>query len=405
MKILFVSDVSIHHVIGGAERVLYEQAVGLARRGHEVAVLTRRLAEHDTAEELIQNVQEWRYPIDNRNALTFLHATLTGGTSLFERLQKAYAFELINGHQPFSAWAAQRSPLSRETPFVYTCHSLAFEEYETRHKKPKNPVGRCLYALNVALRRRIEGRVLARSKRIICLSEFSRQKLTTLHGIAPERIAIIPGGVDIDRFRPLADRMEARRRLGLPESAPLLFTVRNLVPRMGLENLIAAMPAITAALPHACLVIGGRGPLQESLAQQSRALGMEGHIRFAGFIPEEDLPAYFGTADCFVLPTVALEGFGLVTVEALACGTPALGTPVGGTVEILRGLGPGHLFQGTSPEAIAELTVRRCLDWQTNPMGYEDLAQRCRRYAEDRYAWHRNVEETDRLLGRLVHDG
>ena len=95
MKILFVSDVSIHHVIGGAERVLYEQAVGLARRGHEVAVLTRRLAEHDTAEELIQNVQEWRYPIDNRNALTFLHATLTGGTGLFERLQKAYAFDVL----------------------------------------------------------------------------------------------------------------------------------------------------------------------------------------------------------------------------------------------------------------------------------------------------------------------
>jgi glycosyltransferase involved in cell wall biosynthesis len=167
---------------------------------------------------------------------------------------------------------------------------------------------------------------------------------------------------------------------------------------MGLENLIAAMPAITAALPHACLVIGGRGPLQESLAQQSRALGMEEHIRFAGFIPEKDLPSYFGTADCFVLPTVALEGFGLVTVEALACGTPALGTPVGGTVEILRGLGSGHLFQDTSPEAIASLLIQHCRSWQDDPEGYDRLCRHCRAYAEENYSWDRNVEETERLF-------
>src|SRR5207249_11052699 len=79
---------------------------------------------------------------------------------------------------------------------------------------------------------------------------------------------------------------------------------------------------------------------------------------FLGFIPDETLPSYYHAADVFVLPTRELEGFGLVTVEALACGTPVLGTPVGATPEVLSGLDASLVFRGISAEIMAEDLLR-----------------------------------------------
>ena len=398
MKILFISDVSIHHVIGGAERVLYEQTTGLARRNHPVHVLTRRLLEHEQADETVEGVREWRYQVDQASNLRFFLSTLAYGLRRFEELQKQFSFDLINGHQPFSAWAALRSPIAKEIPFVYTCHSLSFEEFVTRQKRPDDLRGRLLHSFNKGLRKWVERRVLTAARRVIVLSEFTKRKLTTIYGLPEDKVAIIPGGVDIQRFQPLQSKKAGREKLGLPAERPTLFTVRNLVPRMGLENLIEAMPEIVRTIPDTLLVIGGTGPLKESLLQLTQTLGMENHVRFAGFIPEEDLPVYFGAADAFVLPTIALEGFGLVTVEALACGTPALGTPVGGTVEILSDLGPDFLFRDTSPSALSSLIVQHCQSWRKHPESYDALCRHCRNYAETRYSWQRNIETTERLF-------
>jgi glycosyltransferase involved in cell wall biosynthesis len=398
LKILFVSDVSIHHVIGGAERVLYEQTTGLANKNNQVHVLTRRLSEHQHDQETIAGVQEWRYTVDQASNLRFFLSTLAYGLRRFEELQKQHAFDCINGHQPFSTWAALRSPVARGIPFFYTCHSLSFEEFITRRQKPDDIRGRLPYLFNIALRKWIERRVIVAAHRVIVLSEFTRDKLIETYGLPLEKIVIIPGGVDIQRFQPLKDKRAGRARLGLPLDRPILFTVRNLVPRMGLENLIKAMQYIVQAIPDALLIIGGTGPLNASLLQFTHSLGLENHICFTGFIPEENLPVFFGTADAFVLPTVALEGFGLVTVEALACGIPALGTPVGGTKEILERFDPSFLFRDTSPEALTELIVsilRQCKD---NPAFAESITRKCRKFVEDHYSWQINITATERLL-------
>lgn len=402
LKILFISDVSIHHVIGGAERVLYEQTTGLAKRNHHIHVLTRKLPEHPQNDETIAGVREWRYRVDQASNLRFFLSTLAYGLQRFEELQKLFAFDCINGHQPFSAWAALRSPIARDIPFVYTCHSLSFEEFITRQKRPDDLRGRMLYAFNISLRKWIEKRVLRASRRVIVLSEFTRDKLIDIYGLPEEKIAIIPGGVDIERFRPLDNRQEGRKRLGLPVDHSLLFTVRNLVPRMGLENLIAAMQDIVRAIPNVLLVIGGTGPLKEKLLDQSRSLGLEDHIRFVGFIPEEDLPTFFGAADAFILPTVALEGFGLVTVEALACGTPALGTPIGGTREILHRFDPAFLFSDTSPAALAELIIELLRKFRNKPELATHLSLKCRQFVEEHYAWEKNIIRTERLFAEEI---
>jgi len=398
MNILFVSDVSISPVIGGAERVLFEQTTRFAQKGHSVDILTRRLSHHDSDREVIRNVREWRYDVDQSTALSFYGSTQLNSRRLFESLHDKYGFDCVNFHQPFSSLGVVNSPAALSLPKIYTCHSLSFEEYQSRNPKRGNIIGNLARWINTRGRKEIEKKVLAASDRIIVLSHFTQEKLWNAYRIPSERITIIPGGVDLEKFRPSADRMQIRRRLNIPEGKTILFTVRNLVPRMGLENLITAMQYVTDDIPEACLIIGGRGALKDELVNLTRRLRVENHITFAGFIPEQDLPDYYRSADLFVLPTLELEGFGLVTLEALACGTPVLGTPIGGTKEILGQFDPGYLFRETGPDAIASLIIEKCRQFREGPDIWDSISSQCRSFVENNYSWQRNVDATEKIF-------
>jgi glycosyltransferase involved in cell wall biosynthesis len=398
VNILFVSDVSIGAVIGGAERVLFEQTTRLAARGHDVHILTRRLSTHQSDDEVIENVHEWRYPIDDASAVSYFISTLANGKRLFESLTKKHLFDCINFHQPFSAYEVLRSARADAIRKVYTCHSLAFEEYSSRNPMPDSPVGKIKYALHRGLRKWIEGVALRRSDAIVVLSAFTKDKLLRHYGIADEKISVIPGGIDLGRFHPADDRRAIRSQLGLPPDKILLFTVRNLVRRMGLENLIVAMRDVVAAFPDIILVIGGEGPLKRKLIHLTHSLGLEKYITLTGFIPEAVLPDYYRSADVFILPTVELEGFGLVTLEALASGTPVLGTPVGGTKEILGLFNPAYLFKDTSSESIAELIIKTGELFKNNPIHWKEVSSQCRLFAQNNYSWDKNIHVLEKLF-------
>jgi glycosyltransferase involved in cell wall biosynthesis len=401
LNILFVSDVSIQNGIdfGGAERVLYEQTTRLAARGHDVHILTRRLPAHKADCEVIENVREWRYQVNQNNAISFFVSTLRNGKRLFETISNATNFDCINFHQPFSAFCVMLSGSYKKTRTVYTCHSLSSEEYASRNSQPSFFLKRIVYLLHQLSRRWIEKQVVCHSDRIIVLSQFTHDKLTDIHKASPENIVVIPGGVDLTRFHPAGDVKRVQESLDLPRNKMILLTVRNLEPRMGIENLIQAMPAIVKSLPNIYLIIGGTGPLKRDLEMMSRRLNLDPYIHFAGFIPEATLPEYYRAVDLFILPTIELEGFGLVTVEALASGTPVLGTPVGGTQEILARLEDGRfLFQNTSSEAIAGLITETCRGYLDHPDRWHLDSRRCRQYAEQHYSWETNVDATERLF-------
>jgi len=407
MHLLFVSDVSIARVIGGAERVLYEQCTRLVRKGHEVHVLTRRLPSHETDSETVAGVREWRYAVNWTSSPPFFTTTLRNGRRLFEGIQKEVSFEILNFHQPFSAYAVLRSRDSLKMPIIYTCHSLAFEEFRSRNRMPSNPLGRVIYGVNLQVRKFIERKALVASDRFVVLSRFTAEKLEEVYGVPVSRSRIIPGGADLEKFRPPwggAERMAIRRRLTLPEHKVILFTVRNLVPRMGLDQLLYAMKKVAGVHPEVLLVIGGSGPLRNSLVALVKDLGLSNHVLFAGFIPEELLPDYYRMADLFVLPTVELEGFGLITPEALASGLPVVGTPVGGTSEILGRFDESFLFRDASAKSMAEKISEKIAAFRENPALREEIAARCRVFAEQYYSWERNVEELEGVF-RDVHVG
>jgi glycosyltransferase involved in cell wall biosynthesis len=401
MNILQVSDVSISNVIGGGERVLFEQGQRLAKRGHRIVNLTRLLPEHQSAHETIGAVHEFRYSVDRRNPVTFLISTLFNAKRLFESLSNRYHFSSIHFHQPFSAFAVSRSPLARKIQKVYICHSLAFEEYQSRNRKPGG-IGAIGYGLNVIVRKKMEQQALDQSDTVCVLSDYTRSKVTKTHGISKKKIKIVPGGVDLNLFRPAVEKQRIRRQLRLPEDRLILLTVRNLVPRMGLENLIRAFDQLRRTVPDAYLVIGGTGPLHSPLAEMMGRLELSEHMTLYGFIPDELLPQYYCMADLFVLPTQELEGFGLVTVESLACGVPVVGTPIGGTKEILGSFDPEFLFDNPSLEAIAKKIIEKCKTIKENPGKWAETGRQCRTFVEENYSWERNIDALEKLMHRMI---
>ncbi|MDO9565607.1 MAG: glycosyltransferase family 4 protein [Candidatus Desulfaltia sp.] len=398
MNILFVSDVSIAEVIGGAERVLFEQSTILQNRGYNVHILTRKLPEHKSDHQVIQGVSEWRYDVDKKSILSFSKSIFFDCKKLFESLQNQYFFDSINFHQPFSALGVIRSHASRRIRKVYTCLSFSFEEFQSRNPRPENIIGKISYSLNTKTRRFIERKVLNSPDRVVALSRFTKEQLQHVYKIPAEKITIIPGGVDLERFYPTVDRTKVRQRLNIPQGKMILFTVRNLVPRMGLENLIYAVKDVVKTVPDVYLVLGGDGHLKNDLISLTQELGLENHVKFVGFIPEAELPDYYRMADIFILPTMELEGFGLITLEALASGVPVLGTPVGGTVEILSQFDSRYLFKDTSSEAMTELIIKTCKEFKDKPKLREDVSFQCRLFVEENYSWEKNVNLLEKLI-------
>jgi glycosyltransferase involved in cell wall biosynthesis/SAM-dependent methyltransferase len=401
VRILVVADVSPLFLVGGGERVLWELAARLGRRGHRVRILSRGPAGAPPA-VIHHGVPLRHFPVDRRSLVAFVRSSITAARRAVEEELAAHGADVLHLHQPLSALGALGAPGGRRLPSLYTFHSPAPLEYRLRRGSSQRHPGGIRGAAAAAVLWAIERTCLARATRVHVLSEYSAGVLRRLYGVGEERIARIPGGVDLERFRPVPDRAALRRALGVPADRPLLLTVRNLERRMGLDTLLEALDRARRRRPRMLLLVGGAGSLRAELESRAAALGLDGHVRFLGFVPEPELPGYYAAADAFVLPTRALEGFGLVAIEALACGTPVLGTPVGAIPEILRPLAPSLIFPDATAAGIAEGLDRFFTDLERDRPGAERLREACRRHAERRYAWEGVVEDVEAVLAALA---
>jgi glycosyltransferase involved in cell wall biosynthesis len=250
--------------------------------------------------------------------------------------------------------------------------------------------------LTVTTKRMMERFVYHRGSRFIVLSQAFGAILEREYGVPSDLIRVIPGGVDIQRFKSVGTRANARHRLDWPGDRPTVVTVRRMVRAKGLENLIAAVDAVRREVPNVLVVIVGTGPLEAQLRQQVRNAGLEPFVRFQGYVAEADLPTVYRAADLFVVPTLTLEGFGLVVVEALACGTPVLVTPIGGLPEVLGGLQSDLVLTSCEPAELARGMVAAL----TGDMPLPDEAA-CRSYAE-RFDWPVVAKRVTAVYGEAV---
>ena len=403
MNILLVAEVSIAQVIGGAERVLHEQALGLAERGHAVRLLTRFPEEEKEARVVVGGIVETRYPVDRHGSISFFVSSMRNVRRAFATLARESRPDVLMIHQALPGLAVLGA--FPRIPAVYVCHSIAHEEFEIRCRPTAGGVGRLWHRCQSEARKRVERIVLKRARRDVVLSEFMRRRILECHCITSDRIRVVPGGVDTETFCPVPDRRPARAALGLTDGDFVLFTVRNLQPRMGLGTMIRVMAHLRQEIPRLKLLIGGSGPLHAELDVLVKALGLEGSVRLLGFVPEDALPDHYRAADLFVLPTAQFEGFGLVTVEALACGTPVFGTPVGATEEILGKLDRSFVASGADTDSLAAGITALYRRFQADPSSLRArLSAECRALVLRDYTWGRHCAQLEAVLSEAIRD-
>ncbi len=391
LRLLMVADVSPLEPHGGASRLLMEQSRRLAARGHQVTVLSRRPALAVPADQVVRGVRVVHYDVSRANPLTYFWSSIAGARRVYRRVLAVERWDRVILHQPLSALGVTRL-LPPGVSRIYAFLSPASVEYRLRAADAS--AGRLHFGVRLAvwLLCWAEGAALRAVQRVVVMSRYMERELDAVHHRGVPPVVLIPGGVDLNHFHPVEDRMAVRRALGFPADRFLFLTVRDLHPRMGVDVLIRAVDAVRQALPL-LLVIGGEGALRVELETLVDRSGLRDHVSFVGHIPEDDLPRHYQAADCFVLPTRDLEGFGLVTVEALACGTPVLGTPVGATPEILAPLAPELLTEDASAESLAR-GLRRIAPICQNGA----FRARCRAHAAAHYDWELSVDRLERLL-------
>lgn len=175
-------------------------------------------------------------------------------------------------------------------------------------------------------------------------------------GVPARKLHVIRNGVDLDRFAPMSQQ-QARAGLGL-EDAPLLLAVGNLIELKGHALLIEAVQLLAVSHPRLQLAIAGEGPEREALEALISRHGLAGRVRLLGAVGHADLARWYAAADLFLMPS-SREGLPNALLEALACGTPALATAVGGIPEVLAGAPEaGELLPERSAPAIAQAVQR-----------------------------------------------
>jgi len=347
---------------GGAARYYYHLVAELAAMGVDVRGLV--LGSQAAARETDGRITA--FADDGVPFLRRMRAVRRDVRRLTHELQP----ELIASH--FAMFAFPAIDLIRRYPYVVHFHGPWAAEARVEG------AGR----LSVLYKRAMEAVVYREAGRFIVLSDAFRRILVDDYHVREDRVRIVPGGVDAGRFACRESPAEARAALGWPSDRPIVLTARRLAQRMGLGNLIEAMAEVRRQVPDALLLIAGKGSQRAALEAQVASLDLADHVRFLGFVADDMLPLAYRGSDLTIMPTLALEGFGLAAVEALAAGTPVLVTPVGGLPEVVRDLDPGLILEGHRPADIA-----RGLSHALRAPSSLPSAERCADFARRTYDW------------------
>jgi D-inositol-3-phosphate glycosyltransferase len=372
---------------GGMNVYIREVAIEMARRGVSTDIFTRRTSVDEP--EVTQMFPGVRVIAVHAGPQRPVHKELL--PRLVRRFAEGVAaygpYDVVHSHYWLSGVAGAELRRRWDIPHVVSFHTLARVKDAASPGDPPEPM----------FRKRGEDRVVRSTDRIIAPTPTERTQLIDLYGADPSKIYVAPPGVDLERFRP-GDRAEAKRHFGFSDD-PLVVFVGRLQAFKGTDIAVDALGHLKRLVPDARLaIVGGDSPRgsrgeRVRLRLAARRLGVSDRLRFMEPVQHTELPALYRAADVVVVPS-ASESFGLVALEASACGTPVVATAVGGLRSIVHDGESGYLVRRRDPKSFAAALSRVLAD----PGTQDRLGANAVRLAR-RFPWART---TDGILEAYV---
>ena len=332
---------------GGMNVYVLQLAREFARKGYDIDVFTRY---HDPDDPKIVELEHGARVI-HLNAGSYEAAKEDLFDYIPEFLGELYSFQkeegttydLVHSHYWLSGRVGMTLSRTWNVPHVATFHTLAQTKLRARvgEREP-------------ARRITVEGLVMRDADAIIVSTEEEKQDAVRLYDAHPQKVKVIPAGVNLDTFKPV-DKRIARQKVGIHEKQVILY-VGRIEPLKGIDVLLKAAALLDGADDTRVLIVGG-SPGNDAELDHLKALTVELRIErmvtFTGAIKQNDLPDYYSAADVFVLPSHS-ESFGLAALEAMACGTPVIVSRVGGLKTFINSGETGYLVPWRCPEPFAQ---------------------------------------------------
>lgn len=390
---------------GGMNVYVRDLTRELGRRGLQVDVFTRSQDEHQphVKEELgfgnrvihIPAGPEVPLPKD----ILYQHVPeYVGGVREFARANDLH-YDVIHAHYWLSGAAARSLRETWHAPFALMFHTLGHM---------KNRIAQSEAEREGALRVQVETELMAQADRLIAATPAETAQMQWLYGADLSRATVIPPGVDVNLFYPRPAH-KAKERIGVDPDRILLLFVGRIEPLKGLETLLRALAVLKERGVCQCnqlalSIIGGdpeedaatRNAEMERIKALRRQLGLEGMVTFLGKQDQDTLPDYYAAADAVVMPS-HYESFGMVALEAMACGTPVIASEVGGLAFLIKDGETGFHVPDRDPEALAN----RICAIITDPLLRAKLGGQAAEYARG-YCWPLIADKVIAVYRELV---
>ena len=305
-------------------------------------------------------------------------------------------YDLIHSHYWISGQVGLLASQRWNVPLVHTMHTMAKVKNLALadHDQPE-PIARAIG----------EEQIVAGAKALIANTDAEAANLVSLYDACPDRVYVVPPGVDLEHFAPGGGRREARVQLGLDKDSLILAFVGRIQPHKGPDVLISAAgemvkhdPVIKSKLQILIIggVSGGSGEELNRLQSLARFLGIQDRVKFIPPASREELPHWYRAADLVCVPSYS-ESFGLVALEAQACGTPVVAAAVGGLRTAVADGFSGSLVDGHDPRSWSAILTRLLQEPQRRVALSMGALQHARRFG-----WETTARGTIDIYDRLL---
>ncbi|MGI8644172.1 MAG: glycosyltransferase [Thermomicrobiales bacterium] len=382
---------------GGMNVYIRELACHLGALGVEIDIFTRRSS--PTSPEHVElcpgvnvfNITAGPAEIVHKDEL-FQFLPTFASECVLSSVRRGVRYDVVHGHYWLSGWVAHLLRRYWETPFIQMFHTTAHMKQSSGNT-----------VIEIPLRAKTERQLIDLADSLIAANPAERADLLWRQRTPADKVCTVPPGVDLNLFSP-GSRQESRERLGIDQQRPVIVFVGRVDPIKGIETLVEAIDGWPSDQPEPLVLFVGGDVDQDGrpsgalagVANQVTSRGIAHRFQFAGSQAQDRLPLFYRAANVVAVPS-RYESFGLVAVEAMACGIPVVATRAGGLAFTIEDGETGYLIPVAEPEALTDALVRvSASDALQTQLGI------AARLAAERFSWPSVAQSIQHIYHRLA---